>query len=97
VYTTQPSEIVILVMAVFLTPVMYATLSTVEFAGKRAFYLMYGLIFLSYIGTVAEGFVLGAFFNFVEHGSIAAAGLAAAIGMSQLLADLRAQKTGGSR
>lgn len=96
-YTAQASEVVILLMALFLSPVMYATLSTVEFGGKRAFYLMYGLMITSYVATVAEGFVLGDLFNLLEHAALGAAGVAAAIGMSQLLVAARAQKEAAGR
>lgn len=80
----QQSEIVSLLMAVVLTSIMYSSVRRIDFAGKRA--LIFGLCALlaAYIFTVVETVALPDAFNLLEHASLAASGVAFAVGLNQL-------------
>lgn len=80
----QQSEVVSLLLAAALTPVMYSGVRHVEFAGKRALMLALGALLGAYLFTVLETFVLPDAFNVAEHASLAVAGLAFAVSVVEL-------------
>jgi len=74
--TYQPSEIADFLMMLVLGPI---TLLVARRIAPRTFWpvaLCIGLMFTGYAATIIEGFVLPDFFNLVEHGAYALAGLA---------------------
>lgn len=89
----QQSEVISLLMALALTPVMYTSVRRIEFAGKVA--LMYGLGFMlgAYVFTLIETFVAADVFNFAEHLCLAGSGVAFAIGVVQLRSGQRAEES----
>lgn len=91
-YTAQPSEVVILLMALALTPLMLRAIRDVDLAGKTWFIVGYAMMFGSFVSTFAEGYVLGPVFNFAEHAFLAASGIAFAVGAWQLLKEMRARR-----
>ncbi len=80
----QQSEIVSLLMAVGLAPVMYASVHRIRFAGKVAVASGLVALFGAYLFTVIETFALPDVFNLLEHLSLAFAGVAFAVGVIQL-------------
>jgi hypothetical protein len=79
----QPSEIVNLLIALFLTPVMWLGLRDVDAPGKPFFIGGYTAIVVAFAATVIEQappFPLYAVFNTLEHLSLGAAGVAFALG-----------------
>ncbi len=79
----QQSEVVSLLLALSLAPVIYASVSDRSFAGKRAFMFATFAMVSSYVATVLEGVTYGDLFNAVEHGALAASGVAFAIAVLQ--------------
>lgn len=63
----QESEIVVLLMAVFLTPLIYVVFRTVRLPGKRWFVFAYGAMMVAYVCTVIEGYLAPDVFNMLEH------------------------------
>jgi hypothetical protein len=85
----QESEIVDLLMAVVLTPVLYAVFRTVLLAGKRWFLLGYLAVIAGYTFTVIEGYVAEDLFNLLEHVSYAVGGVGFAVGAWSVLVSAR--------
>lgn len=80
---TQPNEVVDLVVALFLTPIIIS--GTRVFKPRvRVFVAAFlGCLLVALTATIAEGFLAYRFFNTLEHWMYAAAGtLAAAAGVS---------------
>lgn len=89
----QPNEVVSLLMALALTPLMFATVRHLSFAGKPAFAVGTVLLIVSYVATVLEGFALPDFLNLFEHVALAGTGVAFAVGLLQLrAAERRAER-----
>lgn len=84
-YTAQASEVVILLTALFLTPIMYVSFRDIRGAGKNAFAIAYAAMCASYVSTVAEGYALGPAMNFLEHLFGMVSGIAFAVGVWQLV------------
>jgi hypothetical protein len=63
----QESEIVDLLMVLFLTPIMAVSVRAVHVVGKRRFIAGYLAIATGYVFTVAEGYAAPVFFNTLEH------------------------------
>ena len=80
----EEREIVNLVLAVGLAPLMYASVRRLEIPGKVAFLTGFLFMVVSYIFTIAEAVVLPELLNVAEHASIAAAGVSFAVGIGQL-------------
>lgn len=80
----QPSEIVNVLIAVFLTPAIWAGLRDLRLAGKPFFLAGYLTLMVAYIVTILEQappFPLFGLFNTVEHLSLGVAGIMFAAGM----------------
>ena len=71
----QESEIVDLLMVLFLTPILVATYRVVAVKGKAWFAASYLMIAVGYVFTVAEGFIAEDAFNYLEHVTHAFAGV----------------------
>ena len=80
----QESEIVDLLMVLFLTPIMAVSVRAVHVAGKRWFIAGYLAVASGYVFTVAEGYVAPVLFNVLEHAAYAAGGIAFAVAAVQL-------------
>ena len=80
----QVSEIVAILMALALTPVMYSAVRRLSFAGKPAMALGAVFMILSYTFTVLETVVLSDALNLLEHACLAASAVAFAVGVVQL-------------
>jgi hypothetical protein len=85
----QESEIVDLVMAVFLTPILFVVFRTVYLAGRRWFVAGYLAVVSGYVFTVVEGYVAPDLFNLLEHASYAVGGVCFAIGSWSVLTSVR--------
>jgi len=88
----QPSEIVNLLIAVFLAPVMWIGLRDVRVAGKRFFISGYGVMLLAFVATIIEQddkSQLWGFFNTLEHLALGFAGVMFAIGAYAVMRDLQ--------
>ncbi|MEA5076639.1 MAG: hypothetical protein VB139_09860 [Coriobacteriia bacterium] len=70
----QESEIVDLLMVLFLTPIMVVTYRVVTVRGKRWFAAAYLMIAAGYVFTVLEGYVAPDALNTLEHVTHAFAG-----------------------
>ena len=70
----QESEIVDLLMVVFLTPIMVANVRAIHVPGKRWFVGGYLIVALGYVFTVLEGFIAPEALNTAEHLSHAVMG-----------------------
>ena len=84
----QESEIVDLVLAVGLAPLMYSSVRRLEIPGKAAFLTGFLFMVASYIFTIVESVALPGAFNIVEHAALAAAGVSFAVGVWQLRSSL---------
>lgn len=75
----QPSEVLVLLGAMLLMPLIWRSLSSLRLEGRE--YLRAGLLALAvgYIATIVEGFVAFRLFNALEHGSFAVAGVLFAV------------------
>jgi phosphoglycerol transferase MdoB-like AlkP superfamily enzyme len=89
----QESEIVDLLMVVFLTPIMYAAFRNLVLPGKRWFVFGYVAMLAGYVFTVVEGYYAPDVFNLLEHCSYALAGIGFAGGAWNLLVDARARRS----
>jgi hypothetical protein len=85
----QESEIVDLLMAVFLAPIMYATFRSLRLAGKPWFVLGFGAMVVGYVTTIAEGYYAPDLFNFLEHLSYAVSGIGFLGGLWSVLVEAR--------
>jgi hypothetical protein len=89
----QESEIVNLLMAVFLTPIMFATFRRLRLAGKPWFLLGYAAMMLGYLTTIAEGYYAPDLFNFAEHLSYAVSGIGFLGGLWMVLVEARERRS----
>lgn len=87
----QESEIVDLMLVVFLMPMLTIGVRSVEVAGKRWFIASYWAIVCGFILTVAEGYAAPVVMNDLEHISYALGGILLAIATCALLRDVRGQ------
>ena len=79
----QPSEIVNLLVALFLTPVMWLGLRDLEVPGKASFVTGYAAMVAGFLVTILEQappFPYFAVFNTAEHLLLAVAGVSFAVG-----------------
>lgn len=70
----QDSEIVDLLMVVFLTPVMVSILREISIVGKRWFVAGYLSIVAGYVLTLAETVIMPELLDLLEHTAYAIAG-----------------------
>jgi hypothetical protein len=89
----QESEIVNLLMAVFLTPIMFATFRRLTLAGKPWFLLGYAAMMVGYVTTIAEGYYAPDAFNLAEHLSYAVSGIGFLGGLWMVLVEARERRT----
>ena len=80
----QESEIVDLLMVLFLTPIMAVSARSIHAAGKRWFITGYLSIASGYVFTVAEGYLAPVLFNVLEHAAYAAGGIFFAVAAVRL-------------
>lgn len=90
----QGSEIVDLLMAVFLTPLIFAAFRTIRLPGKRWFVFAYAVMMCAYVFTIVEGYYAPDVFNMLEHFSYALSGLGFVGGTWALLVDARGRRSG---
>lgn len=88
----QQSEIVSLLIAGALAPVLYSSVRRIAFSGRRAIVIGLGALFGAYCFTVIETFALPDVLNLLEHVSLAVSGVAFAVGVIQLV---RAEQRAG--
>ncbi len=89
----QESEIVDLLMALFLTPIMYAAFRNLRLPGKRWFVFGYLAMMAGYVFTIAEGYYFAGALNLAEHAMYALAGIGFAGGTWNILVDARARRS----
>lgn len=87
----QESEIVDLLMVVFLTPIMVANVRAIHIPGKRWFVGGYLVVALGYVFTVVEGFIAPEAFNIAEHVSHTVMGALFFLGALSLFRAARAR------
>ncbi|MDO8964454.1 MAG: hypothetical protein Q7W30_08200 [Coriobacteriia bacterium] len=90
----QPSEIADLLVALFLTPVMWVGLRHIDLPGKRYFIAGYVAMLGAFSATIIEqnkAFAYFDLFNTVEHGAMAVAGVLFAFGAWRLLVAMRSR------
>ncbi len=85
----EESEIVDLLMALLLTPIIWLSFRTLKLPGKTWFLFGYFVIMVAYACTVAEGYVLPDLFNALEHIGYALAGAGFAGGAWSMLVESR--------
>lgn len=85
----QESEIVDLLMVLFLTPIMVATYRVIKVEGKQWFAAAYTMIALGYFLTVAEGFIARDALNLLEHVTHAFSGVFTLLGAAALFRSRR--------
>jgi hypothetical protein len=85
----QESEIVNLLMALFLTPIMFATFRRLRIAGRPWFLLGYAAMMAGYVTTIAECYYAPDLFNLLEHLSYAISGIGFLGGLWSVLVDAR--------
>ena len=71
-------------MAIGLTPVLFASVRRLRFAGESALKTGLFLMLASYAFTVAEGYLLRDVFNLLEHATLAGAAVSFCVGIIQL-------------
>ena len=86
----QVSEIVALVLALALMPLMYTSVRNLQFAGKSAMAVGVALLIVSNVLTVFEAVLWPDVLNFMEHLALAGSAVGFAIGVLQLSAAERA-------
>jgi hypothetical protein len=74
----QPSEVVDLVVALFLAPIIISGLRGLSSPARGLIVAFVCCLLVALTATIAEGFVLYDVFNTLEHAMYAAAGLIAA-------------------
>ena len=89
----QESEIVSLLLALFLTPVMARSVRAVQMHGKGWFVAGYLTVVAGYVFTIVEGYWLYDLFNTLEHVAYSLGGVWFAIGGLVLLRRSRAERT----
>lgn len=87
----QESEIVDLLMVLFLTPVMAASLRSIHLAGRKLFIIGYFGVVAGFVFTIVEGYWLPDVFNALEHLSYGAAGVVLAVAAYKLMRSIRAE------
>ncbi|MDZ4166958.1 MAG: hypothetical protein U1E08_04620 [Coriobacteriia bacterium] len=80
----QESEIVDLLMVLFLTPIMAVSVRAIHVVGKRRFIAGYLAIASGYVFTIAEGYVAPVLFNTLEHLAYAVGGVCFLAGLVAL-------------
>jgi len=88
----QPNEIVNLLIAIFLTPVMWIGLRDLRVPGKPYFIIGYALMIFAFIVTILEQeptFPLWNTWNVAEHLSLGVAGVFFALGAFAVWRDAR--------
>lgn len=93
----QPSEIVNLTVALFLTPAMWVGFRDVTLPGKRYFILGYAAMVLAFVFTIVEqdgSFPYFALFNSLEHVSLAVAAVLFAHGAYRMWLSMRSDGGG---
>jgi uncharacterized membrane protein YhiD involved in acid resistance len=85
----QVSEIVDLIMAVFLTPIMFTTFRRLRLAGKRWFLVGYAAMLVGYVATIGEGYYLPDALNLTEHIAYAVSGIGFLGGLWSVLVESR--------
>jgi hypothetical protein len=88
----QESEIVNLLMALFLTPIMFATFRRLRLSGKAWLLLGYTAMMVGYVTTIAEGYYAPDLFNFIEHLSYAVSGIGFLGGLWNVLVEARGRR-----
>lgn len=71
-------------MALGLTPVLFASVRRLRFAGEGALKTGLFLMLASYTFTVVEGYALSDIFNLLEHATLAGAAVSFFLGIVQL-------------
>lgn len=71
----QPNEVATLVFGLAGALILIRLAKESPLPGFRLFYLAYGSVVAAYWFTVLEGFLWARFLNFLEHLSLAAAGI----------------------
>jgi hypothetical protein len=87
----QESEIVDLMLVVFLMPMLTIGIRSVKIAGKRWFIASYWAIVCGFILTVVEGYAATVLMNDLEHIAYAVGGIFLAVAANALLRDVRDQ------
>lgn len=85
----QESEIVDLLMVLFLTPIMVATYRVIKVEGRQWFAAAYTMIALGYVFTVAEGYVAPDALDLLEHVTHAFSGAFTLLGAAALFRSAR--------
>jgi hypothetical protein len=89
----QESEIVDLLMAVFLTPIMYVAFRQLVLPGKRWFAFGYLAMMAGYVFTIVEGYYSPDVFNLLEHSAYALAGIGFVGGTWSMLVEARRRRS----
>lgn len=92
----QESEIVDLLMALFLTPIMVVAYRVVTIRGKRWFAAAYLMIATGYVLTVLEGYVAPGVLNTLEHVTHAFAGALCLVGVTHVFRAARTEMEGAT-
>jgi len=87
----QESEIIDLMLVVFMMPMLVIGIRSVEISGKRWFIASYWAIVCGFVLTVVEGYVATVVMNDLEHVAYALGGIFLAIATGTLLRDIRRQ------
>ncbi|MBF4509355.1 MAG: hypothetical protein ISP10_02575 [Aeromicrobium sp.] len=88
----QESEIVSLLLALFLTPVMARSVRSIQMHGKAWFVAGYLSVVAGYVFTIVEGYWLYDLFNALEHLAYTVSGVWFAMGGLALLRRSRASR-----
>lgn len=87
----QESEIVDLMLVVFLMPMLAIGMRSVKIAGKRWFIASYCAVICGFVFTVIEGYAATVVMNDLEHIAYALGGIFLALATHTLLRDVRGQ------
>lgn len=68
------TEVVNLLLGISIIPILLATRASVPSRHTRWFVVAYVFMLVSYVSTVAEGYLFPEAFNLIEHGALAVAG-----------------------
>lgn len=75
------SEVVNLILGIAMVPILLSSRSAAPSRHTGYLVAAYSFMLVSYVSTVAEGYVLPDVFNAFEHGALAAAGILFALYM----------------
>jgi len=92
----QESEIVDLLMVLFLTPIMVVAYRVVTIRGKRWFAAAYLMTATGYVLTVLEGYVAAGVLNTLEHATYAFAGVLCLVGFTHVFRAARTETEGAT-